>query len=203
MIWGLAFWNQRVERLYSLWSPREEFSPTSSQLLATPNSPCNSLACSCIIPISAYIFRSPSSLCVWLSFSVILDLGSMLGWPHSIFTLLVSAKTYFQTGLPPEVPVRMNLGDTLLHQGFPGGNSGKEPICQCRRHKTRVDPWVGKISWRRAWQPTAVFLPGESYRQSRLAGYSLRGCKEVNTTEATFTHYCTTAQSFVNKPDAA
>jgi len=41
-----------------------------------------------------------------------------------------------------------------------GGTSGKEPICQFRRGKRcRLNPWVGKISWRRAWQPTPVFLP--------------------------------------------
>ena len=46
---------------------------------------------------------------------------------------------------------------------FPGGARGKEPTCQCRRHRRfRFDPWVGKIPWRRAWQPTPVFLPGES-----------------------------------------
>ena len=45
---------------------------------------------------------------------------------------------------------------------FPGGTCGKEPTCQCRRHKRhRFDPWVGKIPWRRAWQPTPVFLAGE------------------------------------------
>ena len=32
--------------------------------------------------------------------------------------------------------------------------------------------WVGKIPWRRAWQPTAVFLPGESHGQRGLAGYT-------------------------------
>ena len=32
-----------------------------------------------------------------------------------------------------------------------------------RRHRRlRFDPWLGKIPWRRAWQPTPVFLPGES-----------------------------------------
>ena len=47
---------------------------------------------------------------------------------------------------------------------FPGGASGKEPACQCRRHKRhRFDPSVGKIPWRRAWRPTLVFLPGESH----------------------------------------
>ena len=48
--------------------------------------------------------------------------------------------------------------------GFPDGSSSEEPTCQCRRHKIyRFDPWVGKIPWRRAWQPTPVFLPGESH----------------------------------------
>ena len=48
-------------------------------------------------------------------------------------------------------------------RGFPGGASGKESACQYRRWKRHgFNPWVGKISWRRAWQPTPVFLPGES-----------------------------------------
>ena len=36
------------------------------------------------------------------------------------------------------------------------------------------NPWVGKIPWRRKWQPTPVFLPGESHGQRSLAGYSPR-----------------------------
>ena len=44
-----------------------------------------------------------------------------------------------------------------------GGASGKEPACSCRKCKSNeFNPWVGKILWRRAWQPTPVFLPGES-----------------------------------------
>ena len=42
----------------------------------------------------------------------------------------------------------------------------------------RFDPWVGLIPWRRAWQPTLVFLPGEYHGQRSLAGYSPWGCKE-------------------------
>ena len=42
---------------------------------------------------------------------------------------------------------------------------------------------VGKILWRRAWQPTLVFLPGESHGQRSLAGYSLWDCKESDVTE--------------------
>ena len=39
-----------------------------------------------------------------------------------------------------------------------------------KRH--RFDPWVRRIPWRRAWQPTPVSLPGESHGQRSLAGYS-------------------------------
>ena len=47
-----------------------------------------------------------------------------------------------------------------------GGTSGKEPTWQCRRQKRRgFDPWVGKIPWRRAWQPSPVRLSGESHGQ--------------------------------------
>ena len=67
-----------------------------------------------------------------------------------------------------------------------GCTSGKELTCQCRRPKTcSFAPWVGKIPWRRAWQPTPVFLPGESHGQRSLVGYSPRGRKESDTTEGT------------------
>ena len=48
-----------------------------------------------------------------------------------------------------------------------------EPACQCRRPKRcGFSPWVGKMPWRRAWQPTPVFLPGESHGQRSLVDYS-------------------------------
>ena len=69
--------------------------------------------------------------------------------------------------------------------GFPGGTSGKESTCQCRRHKRRgFDPWVGKMPWRRSWQTTAVFLPGETHQQRSLVGYSPWGRRESDMTEA-------------------
>ena len=62
--------------------------------------------------------------------------------------------------------------------GFPGSASGKEPTCQCRRYKRcGFDPWVGKIPWRRAWQPTPVFLTGESHEQGSLMDYITWGCR--------------------------
>ena len=49
--------------------------------------------------------------------------------------------------------------------------------------ETWVHPWVRKIPWRRNWQPTPVFLPGESHGQRSLVGYSLCGPKQLDTTE--------------------
>ena len=54
---------------------------------------------------------------------------------------------------------------------------------ECRR--PRFDPWVRKIPWKRAWQPTPVFLPGESHGQKSLVGYSLWGHKESDMPEVT------------------
>ena len=47
------------------------------------------------------------------------------------------------------------------------------------------DTWVGKVPWRRAWQPTPEFLPGESHGQRSLTGCSPWGHKESDPTELT------------------
>ena len=58
--------------------------------------------------------------------------------------------------------------------------------CQFRRHRRRgFDPWVKKIPWRKAWQLTPVFLPGESNGQRSLKGYSPQDCKESDMMEVT------------------
>ena len=61
--------------------------------------------------------------------------------------------------------------------GYPGGANGKEPT-NAGDMRCRFDLWVRKIPWRRAWQPTPVFLPGESHGQR-----SLVGSKESDMTE--------------------
>ena len=60
--------------------------------------------------------------------------------------------------------------------------------------KSEFDPWVEKIPWRRAWQPTPVFLPGEPHGQRSVVGYGPKSCKELDTievTEHTHTHRST------------
>ena len=64
------------------------------------------------------------------------------------------------------------------NMGFPGGSDSKESAC-----RPKLDPWVGKVLWRRKWQPTPVFLPGEFHGQRSLMGYSPWGRKESDTTE--------------------
>ena len=60
-------------------------------------------------------------------------------------------------------------------------SDGKESACNAGG--SRFDPWVRKVPWRREWQPTPVFLPGESHAQRSLMGYNPWGCKELDITE--------------------
>ena len=63
-------------------------------------------------------------------------------------------------------------------------------IClQCRR--PGFDPWVRKITWRRKWQHTPVFLPREFCGQRSLVGYSPWGHKESDTTSVVLWTFCT------------
>ena len=64
--------------------------------------------------------------------------------------------------------------------GLPWWFIGKESTCQCRR--CGFDPRVGKIYWRRKWQPTPVFLPGKSHGQRIPADYSRWSYKRIGTT---------------------
>ena len=65
--------------------------------------------------------------------------------------------------------------------GFPGGSVVKNPPASTG--DVGLIPGSGKIPWRREWQPTPVFVPGESHGQRSLEGYSSWGHKELDTTE--------------------
>ena len=74
------------------------------------------------------------------------------------------------------------------YKGFPGGVTGKESTCQCRRCKRHgFDSWIRNIPWHRKWQPK-VYLPGKSLGQRSLEGYRPWGCKNLDMTEYTHTH---------------
>ena len=70
--------------------------------------------------------------------------------------------------------------------GFPGDSVVKKLPAMQKPQETQLcsfNPWVRKILWRRAWQPTPVFLPGESHGQRSLMGYNPWGRKESDMTE--------------------
>ena len=74
----------------------------------------------------------------------------------------------------------------LCQQNMHRGNSLVQVIKSLLpMQETRFDPWVRKIPWRRKWQPTPVFLPGESHGQRSLAGCSPQGHRESGSTEHT------------------
>ena len=68
-------------------------------------------------------------------------------------------------------------------------NPNPTPTNAGRCKRRQINPWVRKISWRRVWRPTPVFLPGESHGQRSLTGCSSQGCTKSDTTEAT-QHVC-------------
>ena len=75
--------------------------------------------------------------------------------------------------------------------GFPDGASAKGYICQYSRcKKLGFDLWVRKIPWRRAWQPTPVFLPGESPWTEKPGGLQSMESPKVRHNRAT-KHVCT------------
>ena len=77
----------------------------------------------------------------------------------------------------------------LNKQDFSDGSAGEEFTCNAGdTGDTGSNPWVRKIPWRREWQPTPVFWPGESHGQRSLPGYSPWGHKESDMTEHACMH---------------
>ena len=72
-------------------------------------------------------------------------------------------------------------------------------LLQCGR--PGFDPWVRKIPWRRKWQPTPVFLPGESHGRRSLVGYNPRVAKSrTQLSNFTFTVCMCKSQSPSSSP---
>ena len=111
--------------------------------------------------------------------SVLGDLRDRNEWhvgPYRGHVLTRAFQTLLCQIMPWEAWVNVDFDPAVsgLRLDSAAGTTGKEPACQCRIHKRcGFIPWVEKISWSRKWQPTSVFLPGESCGQRSLAGYSL------------------------------
>ena len=78
-----------------------------------------------------------------------------------------------------------------LSGDFAGGSEVKGSACNAGDLGSipEFDPWVGKIPWRRKWQPTPIFLSGESHGRRNLVGYSPWGSKGSDTTERLHFHF--------------
>ena len=121
-----------------------------------------------------------------------------------LFYIFISIYTQYRTQiyinslhapqLPPAPMTKLNSQscfcmylDTCL--GFPGDSLVKNPPANAGDSRDAGSiPGSGTSSWRRAWQPTPVFLPGESHGQKNLVGYSPWRHKESDTTEQLSTH---------------
>ena len=105
-------------------------------------------------------------------------------WKRKVKAWMVNDSALFLASCIGEEE-RFSVGDPPPHSysfRLPRWLSGKEPACQCRScRRCGFDPWVRKIPWRRKWQISLVFLPGESHGWRSLAdsGCSPWGLKRV------------------------
>ena len=85
-------------------------------------------------------------------------------------------------------PAKASIFEDICIQFTPPSGSEVKSVClECGR--PGFDPWVRKIPWRRKWQPTPVFLPGESHGGRSLVGCSPWGCKESDVPELLHFHF--------------
>ena len=97
--------------------------------------------------VQTCLSQSPVQLVIYILVTCLIMPSSSASFPNP-------ESTYTQS-----LSQGLLLWDPKLNWGFPGGTSGKEPACQRRTHKTgRFDTWIKKIPWRRAWQPTLIFM---------------------------------------------
>ena len=122
----------------------------------------------------------------YLANAIVLGKSCSASESHPVFLAL-----YIKSIYPRQIQVESDFkrkfkkgGDIRICMGSLGGTGDKKSACQSRIYKRcGFNPWIEKIPWKRPWQPTPVFLPGESHEQRRLVGYSPKGHKELDTTE--------------------
>ena len=138
----------------------------STRLLCPWDSPGKNTGVGCQAPLRGIFPTQGSNL----------YLLSLLHWPVSSLRLVPLGKPilYIVVCICRASPVALVVKNLPASAG------------DSREHG--FDPWVGKVPWRRAWQPTSVFLSGESHGQSNVAGYSPQSHKELDTLKQYSTH---------------
>ena len=89
------------------------------------------------------------------------------------------------------MPSSSRIEDNNVRLGFPEGWEVKNLPATQETQETYVPSWVGKIPWRRKWQPTLIFLSEEFRGQRSLVGYNPWSCQESKRFEQPSTHVCT------------
>ena len=142
------------------------------------------ISCSYTSPYRSGLIRHPLSS----SWSSDLPLGFLSFFDGiSCYDPLLTHKYFNIPHLQHPARLRPGMSQPSFSLGYLGGwLSCKEPACQSRI--PGFDPWVGRIPWRRKWQPTPVFLPGKSHGWRSLVGYGPWGHKGVRHDLATKRH---------------
>ena len=92
---------------------------------------------------------------------------------HNLSPLSSFPKDFLESWIKPHLLQEVCHDDTVPPPfGHQVALVVKNPSANVGDKRCGLDSWLGKIPWRRAWQPTPVFLPGESHGQRSLAGYS-------------------------------
>ena len=111
--------------------------------------------------------------------------------------LLQCMKVKSESEVAPSCPTLFDPMDSSLHQAPPSmGFSRQEywsglPLSVCLQcDRPGFDPWVGKIPWRRKWQPTSVLLPGKSHGWRSLGQATVHGVAKSRARLSDFTHSC-------------
>ena len=119
----------------------------------------------------------------WIMLTIIkMDINGFLNVASYINMILINYKYVKFTYVAQFVYhiiflLNSNIVDSFL--GFLGGSVVKNLPAMEETWRRRFPLWVGKILWKRKWQPTQVVLSGKSHGQRSLVGYSPQGCKRV------------------------
>ena len=134
-----------------------------------------------IVIIKYWLYSLCCTICPYILFihnSLYLLIPTyLLSLPASLFPLVTN---WFSIE-DKRIYCDCDLVPCFIRKAFPSSSDGKESTCNAGN--SGFDPWVWRIPWRRAGQPTPVFLPGKFYGKRILVGYSPWGCKESDRTE--------------------